>query len=79
MVEKWGKADVIDLLGQIKDDDKVKLPPRRLDRGEEGVIEDLIELGVFSRLGDGRIQMPDIFRIGFGIKRKGGVKPLRSG
>ncbi|MGO8692826.1 MAG: hypothetical protein ACLQMF_04045 [Rectinemataceae bacterium] len=79
VVETWRKAGVIELLGQMKDDDEVKLPPRQLARGEEGVIEDLIELGVFSRLGDGRIQMSDIFRIGFGIKRKGGVKPLRSG
>lgn len=61
-----------------------KLPPRRFttDPVREGqpdaLIDDLIELAVLYRTEDGRLNMPDIFRVGFGIKRKGGVKPLRS-
>jgi hypothetical protein len=72
----WQPKHLIESLGQQSGND-MKLPPRRLDKGEDGLIDDLVELGVFSKLDDGRIQMPDIFRIGFGIKRKGGVKPLR--
>lgn len=60
-----------------------KLPPRRYtsdpirrDR-PEALIYDLVELGVLYRTKDGRINIPDIFRVGFGIKRKGGVKPPR--
>ncbi len=59
-----------------------KLPPRRFasDRfrtGADALIDDLVELGVFYRTKDGRLNMPDIFRVGFGVRRKGGVKPPR--
>lgn len=37
------------------------------------VVEELIALGVLARRKDGRIDVPDIYRYGFGIKRKGGV------
>ncbi len=30
-----------------------------------------------SYLSDGRIQMPDVYRIAFRFGRRGGVKPLR--
>lgn len=58
-----------------------KLPPRRFttDPNRKGkkevLIEDLVELAVAYRTEDGRLNMPDIFRVGFGIKRKGGVRP----
>lgn len=60
-----------------------KLPPRRFTtdplRGgkPDALIEDLIELAVLYRTDDNRLNMPDIFRVGFGIKRMGGVKPLK--
>jgi hypothetical protein len=60
-----------------------KLPPRRFttDPFRSGkliaLIDDLVELAVLYRTTDGRVNMPDIFRVGFGIKRKGGVKPPR--
>lgn len=43
------------------------------DDGEE-VLRVLIELGAMSERPDGRIDVPDIYRYGFGIQRKGGVK-----
>lgn len=55
----------------------VKLPPQNLEYGYEGVLADLQELGVIQRLKDGRVQMPDVYRIAFGLGRRGGVKPLR--
>lgn len=54
-----------------------KLGPRRLERGAEGLIQDLEELGIFQRLPDSRLQMPDVYRVAFGLGRKGGIKPLR--
>lgn len=60
-----------------------KLPPRRFstdpNRKETGeaLIDDLVELAVLYRTADDRLNIPDIFRVGFGIKRKGGVKPPR--
>jgi len=62
---------------------KQRLPPRRYSsdpnrKGDiQALIDDLVELAVFYRTADRRINMPDIFRVGFGIKRKGGVKPPR--
>ena len=53
------------------------LGPRSIDRGGDGLIEDLIELGMLLRLPDDRLQMPDVYRIAFGLGRKGGVRPIR--
>jgi hypothetical protein len=54
----------------------VRLPPTHLDKGAIGVMEDLVTLGLFERLSDGRVNLPDVYRIGYGIGRKGGVKPV---
>ncbi len=60
-----------------KSSNSVKLPPQHLVDGYEGVLMDLEELGLIQILRDGRVQMPDVFRIAFGLGRRGGVKPLK--
>lgn len=55
----------------------VKLPPQHLNDGAAGIVRDLEALGLVQILIDGRIQMPDVYRIAFGLGRKGGVTPLR--
>lgn len=40
----------------------------------EAVLREFVELGVMSERPDGRIDVPDIYRYGFGILRKGGVR-----
>lgn len=52
-----------------------RLPPQHAKRGWEGIKEDLIRLGIFDVRKDGRIDMPDLYRVGFKLGRKGGVKP----
>jgi hypothetical protein len=58
-----------------------KLPPRRYssaspeNRTIELLIDDLEELEVLYRTEDDLINIPDIFRVGFEIRRKGGVRP----
>jgi hypothetical protein len=60
-----------------------RLPPRRFTNDPiragraEALIDDLVELAVLYRTTDERLNMPDIFRVGFGIKRRGGVRPPR--
>ena len=54
-----------------------KLPPQSLSLGGSGLLADLESLGLIERLRDRRIQMPDVYRIGFGFGRRGGVKPLK--
>lgn len=43
----------------------------------EIVFDELVRLGVLNIRADGRIDVPDIYRYGFDIKRKGGVKRPR--
>lgn len=56
-----------------------KLPPAHLPEGAAGVRGDLEQLGIFLRLQDGRVNIPDVFRVGYGLGRRGGVKPMRRG
>ena len=51
------------------------LPPQHAERGWDGVREDLQTLGLFETKKDGRIDMPDLYRVGFRLGRRGGVKP----
>lgn len=52
-----------------------RLPAQHVARGWEGLREDLQRLGLIETKKDGRIDMPDLYRVGFGLGRKGGVKP----
>lgn len=54
-----------------------RLPPQHTERGWDGVRSDLLEIGVFEERKDSRIDMPDLYRVGFGLGRRGGVKPKK--
>ena len=77
IAERWKANQVVDRLVEEANQDEVKLPPRRIDRGADGVRESLESLGVFYRMHDGRVNIPDVFRVGYGLGRRGGVKPIR--
>ena len=52
--------------------------PEGLANGLEGIRDEMIEIAVFQSAQDGvRINVPDVFRIGYGLGRKGGIKPVR--
>jgi hypothetical protein len=53
-----------------------RLPPQDQSQGWIGIQKELIRLGVFTEMRDGRINMPDLYRVGFGLGRKGGVTPI---
>lgn len=59
----------------VQDISSARLPAQHADRGWDGVREDLQRLGLLDTKKDGRIDMPDLYRVGFGLGRKGGVKP----
>jgi hypothetical protein len=61
------KVAVAKLSGEPAEDDEYGVDGER-------VLRTLIELGAMSERPDGRIDVPDIYRYGFGILRKGGVK-----
>jgi hypothetical protein len=50
------------------------LPAQHVDSWD-GVRDDLRRLGLLEIKKDERIDMPDLYRVGFGLGRKGGVKP----
>jgi hypothetical protein len=78
IVALWNKEKIIDgLRDRMQVSDVVKLPPQHINEGPRGVLKDLEALGVIQFLSDGRIQMPDVYRIAFSLGRRGGVKPLR--
>jgi len=62
-----------------RDGDQPWLLPPRLSEGAAGVREDLIRLGVFRLMKTGRIDVPDVYRLGFGLAKRGGVPLNRDG
>jgi len=46
-------------------------------RRGEAVFDELVRVGVLEVRDDGRIDVPDIYRYGYGIKRKGGARAPR--
>ena len=53
-----------------------KLPIEAKQDGWRGLLRQLQHLGVCSIKKDGRIDMPDLYRVAFSLGRKGGVKPV---
>ena len=68
-------------LAESESRDRRFIPPGEvLEAGDEDdaysqLIEQLIRLKIFLPLADGRINMPDLFRLQAKVKRKGGMKP----
>lgn len=63
------KEEVVALLDRKRAD--------KLDLGGDDIFEELRRIGVLEQRSDGRIDVPDIYRYGYGIKRKGGVRRPR--
>jgi hypothetical protein len=76
IARRWEEKVVLDRLQKDIGKEVVKLPPVHLGEGAEGVRQDLETLGVFERMRDDRVNMPDVYRVGFGLGRKGGVKAV---
>ena len=78
VAQRWRDRGVLDELGRQLQQNQARLPPSRLDAGAEGVRLDLESLGVLQRLLDDRVNIRDVYRVGYGLGRRGGVKPDRS-
>lgn len=74
---RWTNGQTLTRLREEIEQQDVKLPPRHIDDGTEGVRADLESLSVFHRMHDGRVNIPDVFRVGYGLGRRGGVRPVR--
>lgn len=66
----YAEKEAIKLLEECSEAEGGTPPPLK---GRE-LLDYLIELGIFRRRPDGRIDAPDLFLSGLGLKRKGGVR-----
>ena len=78
----WEQDDVFAAInrsiGSDPDEFSAKLGPTFSAQNQsEGLFDNLIRLGIFSRQKSNRVQMPDVYRVAFGIGRKGGIPPIR--
>lgn len=74
-INRWKEHNTIESLKLRTYDDS--LPPQYLEQGEKGLLNDLVELNIIDIISSNRIQMPDLYRIAFGLGRRGGVRPLQ--
>jgi len=67
----WDREKAVaELLDEFQPKGDVSDPPFR---GRE-LLEYLLDIGVLRRRSDGRVDAPDLFLAGLGLRRKGGVK-----
>lgn len=82
VVKRWREQKVV--AGVYREMDKDQsgryLPPPRVNTRLDdasthaALIETLDHLGIVETTADGRLNMPDLFRLAAGVKRKGGVR-----
>lgn len=87
LIERWRHKGVIAKVEQPQahnhQDEKNFLPPHAMENlteeheREEALIQALIEIGVMNRIPDGRLNIPDLFRVAAGIGRRGGVRAIK--
>jgi hypothetical protein len=84
LVERWKDRRTLEALKRLADQesrDRRFIPPSDVLDTEDTVeaytklIHQLMRLQIFFELSDGRINMPDLFRLQANVKRKGGMKP----
>jgi len=71
--DAWHEAKTLESLRT-----NVEKCPKSLELGGVGILKDLLELGFVEQLKDKRINLPDVYRVGYGLRRRGGVKPLKA-
>jgi hypothetical protein len=83
ITSRWNSADLSGLISRQAssinietDPSSVRTGPRNL-HSYEALVDELIDVGVMMRRINGRIDMPDIYRIAFSIGRRGGVPRLK--
>jgi hypothetical protein len=75
----WAHEAMMGLVGVVVPCDRGtvlrKWTPRVASRPPSEVLEELVRVGVIAQLPDGRLNVPDLYRVGFGLRRKGGLPP----
>jgi hypothetical protein len=86
LIKLWKAKDLMALLDAPSTDttdERPYLPPYALEGAQtpkqkyQGLLHTLEGIGVLRYLPDGRVNIPDLYRVAAGIKRRGGVKAAR--
>jgi len=83
VIQRWTERDLRDELDRLSestaqnDAEKMAAPTGPLTTDYSALIGELIELGVMSRRANGKLDLPDVYRIAFDLGRKGGVPRIR--
>lgn len=81
-IRRWAERRTVDELRAAAKDETRRLPLELVSPGGEAAEEALLRaleiIGVIEFRTVNRINMPDIFRVEAGIKRRGGVRPPQS-
>jgi hypothetical protein len=78
VVEHWAEAGTLaqlSALAEVGDEEKVRTGPEDI-HDPAGIVRELIDIGIMSRRDEDRIDLPDVYRIAFGLGRRGGVRRL---
>lgn len=80
VIEAWQENNLTTKLRQYSeetDDSAVRTGPRNAEDHNE-IINELIEIGIITQRVNGKLDLPDVYRIGFDLGRKGGVPRIQS-
>ena len=77
IANRWAEKDALNKLRDEVEEEGAKLPPSHIEDGPSGVRLDLESLRIFLRMFDGRVNVPDVFRVGYRLGRRGGVQPVQ--
>ena len=73
--QRWADAGTISMLKRRGEEDAKATPIALTTESVDALLQTLQAIGVVEVRSNGKINVPDIFRVEAGIKRKGGVKP----
>jgi hypothetical protein len=74
LLARWRRGDVLET---VKSSARADQLPPRFQEGYPGLLTDLEQLGVLQQRSENRINIPDLYRVHFGLRRRGGVPPAR--
>lgn len=75
VIDRWRMVKLAEELrpaGPAPEDEEVRTGPRNPADYDE-IISELIEIGIVTRRATGRLDLPDVYRLAFGLGRRGGV------
>lgn len=82
ILQSWSEQGLSDLLERqaetSRDDDAEVRTGPQYPRDYKRLMDELIALGIMTRRMNGKLDLPDVYRIAFGIGRRGGVPRVKS-